>query len=69
LVVITLGDGSKIAGQFASQSRATVSPQSPEVYLEQAYEVKEDGDPSIVVYDRGVHVAGSQIAAIAFKDA
>jgi hypothetical protein len=69
LVVVTLDDGSKVAGQFAGGSRATVSPQLPEIYLEQAYEVKKDGTPSVVVYDRGLHVAGDKISAIAFKEA
>lgn len=68
IVIITLEDGSKVAGQFASNSLATVSPQEPEVYLEQAYELKEDGSAAeLVVYDQGVHVAGARIAAIAFK--
>lgn len=69
LVIVTLDDGTKVAGQFAERSRATVSPQQPEVYLEEAYEVKKDGTPSLVVYDRGVHVAGEKISAIAFKEA
>jgi Family of unknown function (DUF6338) len=67
LVIITLEDGRKVAGQFANGSRATVSPQEPEVYLEQAYELKEGGGEQLVVYDRGMHVDGSRIAAIAFK--
>jgi hypothetical protein len=66
IVVITLVDGTKVVGQFADMSRASVSPQAPEVYLEESYESKGEG---LVVYNRGVHVAGSQIAAIAFKDA
>jgi hypothetical protein len=68
LVIITLQDGRKVAGQFANGSRATVSPQDPEVYLEQAYELKEPGGTDLVVYDRGLHVDGSRISAIAFKD-
>jgi Family of unknown function (DUF6338) len=69
LVIVTLDDGSKVAGQFAEYSRATVSPQDPEVYLEQAYEVRQDGKKgSLVVYDRGVHVSGARITAIAFQE-
>ena len=69
LVIVTLDDGSKVAGQFAGNSRATVSPQEPEVYLEQAYEIRQDDrDADLVVYDRGVHVSGTRITAIAFSE-
>jgi Family of unknown function (DUF6338) len=65
LVTVTFSDGRKLAGQFAEDSRASVSPQPPELYLEEAYETTDDGQ--IVVYDQGAHIDGSKIVAIAFK--
>ena len=65
LVTVSLDDGRKIAGQFARASRASVSPEAPEVYLEEAYETTSAGE--LVVYDRGAHIDGAKIAAVAFQ--
>lgn len=64
LVTVSLDDGRRIAGQFAGASRASVSPEAAEVYLEQAYETTNSG---VVVYDRGAHIDGAKISAVAFQ--
>lgn len=65
LVTVSLEDGRKIAGQFAGASQASVSPEPPQIYLEEAYETTNGGE--LVVYDRGVHIDGAKIAAVAFQ--
>ncbi|HEY2716793.1 MAG TPA: DUF6338 family protein [Solirubrobacterales bacterium] len=65
VVVIRLKDGGTIEGQFASQSRADLSPRSPRVYLERAYGF--DGAGKRVVYPRGAYVEGDQIVGVQFK--
>jgi hypothetical protein len=66
LVTVTLEDGRKVAGHFGAESRASVSPQSPAIYLEEAYETDKSGN--VVVYDRGAHIDGEKISAIAFEE-
>ncbi len=65
LVTMSLDDGRKIAGQFVGASLVSVSPEAREVYLAEAYETTSTGE--LIVYDRGAHIDGAKIAAVAFQ--
>lgn len=66
VLVIRLKDGHAIEGQFASRSRADLSPRQPRVYLERAYGYDSTGER--VVYPEGAYVEGNQIVSVQFKN-
>lgn len=65
LVVIQLKDGRTLEGQFASKSKADLSPRKPRLYLEKAY--GRDGEGKRVSYPEGAYIEGEQIAGVQFK--
>ncbi|HEY1933962.1 MAG TPA: DUF6338 family protein [Acetobacteraceae bacterium] len=67
-VLITLTDGTEIAGYFGRRSMASSDPDRKDIYIEKVYAVPEEGGPWIEVQrSLGMHVDGSQIAYIEFR--
>jgi Family of unknown function (DUF6338) len=67
-VLITLGDGTEIAGYFGSRSMASSDPERKDIYIEKVYKVPEDGSPWVEVErSLGMHIDGAQIAYIEFR--
>lgn len=67
-VLITLTDGTEIAGYFGKLSMASSDPERKDIYIELVYTVPDDGGPWSPVKDSlGMHVDGSQIAYIEFR--
>lgn len=66
-VIVKLKDGSQIAGRYDSESFASSSPQPEQIYLEEAWQMNEDGG-----FERprtntaGIIVLGSEIVTIEF---
>ncbi len=63
-VLITLADGSTVAGVFSARSFASSDPSDRDLYLEQLYEVEDDGLWQPVPMNRGVWIRGEAIRAI-----
>lgn len=67
-VLITLTDGTEIAGYFGKRSMASSDPDRRDIFIELVYKVPADGTPWVVVPDTlGMHVDGAQIAYIEFR--
>jgi hypothetical protein len=67
-VLITLTDGTEIAGYFGRRSMASSDPEHKDIYVELVYTVPEDGGSWLPVKDSlGMHVDGAQIAYIEFR--
>lgn len=66
-LLVTLTDGTGIAGYFGRQSMASSDPDRRDIYIERVYRVAEGDEPWQEV-DRslGMHIDGSQIAYIEF---
>ena len=65
-VLITLTDGSTVAGVFSTLSVASSSASYRDLYLEQIYEVEDDGPWQPVPMNRGVWIRGDAIRTIEF---
>ncbi len=67
-VLITLKDGTEIAGYFGGDSMASSDPDRRDIYIEKLYTVPADGSPWVEVGGSlGMQVQGDQIAYIEFK--
>lgn len=65
--VATLKDGRRVGGLFGSKSFASSHPYPPEIYLEDAWLVNEDGGlERIRTGTAGILIAGSEISTIEF---
>ena len=67
-LLVTLRDGGKVAGVFGQRSLASVSASEGDVYLEQAYDIGQDGGWTPRPNNRGVWIRASEIALIEFFD-
>ena len=68
-VLVTLSDGTEIAGFFGSKSMASSDPGRKDLYVEKVYKVPDDGSAWIEVEGSlGMHVDGAQISYIEFKE-
>lgn len=68
-VLITLVDGTGIAGYFGYRSMASSDPERKDIYIEQVHTVPEDGSPwKPVERSLGMYVDGSQISYIEFRN-
>jgi hypothetical protein len=65
-VLITLADGSTVAGVFSARSFASSEPSHRDLYLEQIYEIEDDGPWQPVPMNRGVWIRGEAIRTIEF---
>jgi len=67
-ILITLTDGTEIAGYFGPNSMASSDPERKDIYLEKVYTVPPDGGEwKEVEGSLGMHVNGAQIAYIEFR--
>ncbi len=67
-VLITLSDGTEIAGYFGRRSMASSDPERKDIYIERVYTVPADRGPwEEVERSLGMHVDGSHIAYIEFR--
>jgi hypothetical protein len=66
-VLVTLVDGTEIAGWFGHRSMASSDPERRDIYIERVYTVPDTGEEWQEVPDSsGVYIEGSQIAFIEF---
>ncbi|MGC8475649.1 MAG: DUF6338 family protein [Acetobacteraceae bacterium] len=67
-VLITLADGTEIAGYFGRQSMASSDPSRRDIFVERVYTVPDDGGPwQEAEGSLGMHVDGAHIAYIEFR--
>jgi len=67
-VLITLRDGTEIAGYFGRRSMASSAPDRRDIYIERVYAVPDErGQWREVDRSLGMHVDGSQIAYLEFR--
>ena len=67
-VLVTLADGSTIAGVFSARSFASSDAAERDLFLEQLYKVEDDGPWQPVPMNRGVWIRGEAIRAIEFLE-
>ena len=69
-VLVTLKDGTAIAGWFGPNSMASSDPQRRDIYVEKVYKMPTDGSGWIEVKGSlGMQIDGAQISYIEFKEA
>ena len=67
-VLVTLTDGTDIAGYFGHKSMASSDPGRKDLYIEKVYKVPTDDEPWIEAEGTlGMHIDGAQISHIEFK--
>jgi hypothetical protein len=67
-VLVTLTDGTVVAGFFGGDSMASSDPDRRDIYIEKLYTIPSDGGPWIEVKGSlGMQIDGSQIAYIEFR--
>jgi hypothetical protein len=66
-VLVTLRDGSAVAGYFGTQSMASSDPTHRDLYLERVFVVPSEGPWEWVQRSEGIYIDGSQIAVIEFR--
>ena len=68
-VLVTLADGTEIAGYFGQKSMASSDPNRKDLYIEKVYKISsEDGLWTEVEGTLGMHINGAQISYIEFKE-
>jgi hypothetical protein len=65
-VLVTLKDGRQVAGIFGDRSFASSDPSERDVYIESLSEIGDSGEWRPNPHDRGIWIAGEQIACIEF---
>ena len=67
-VLITLKDGTEIAGYFGKRSMASSDPDHKDIYVERVYTIAEEGQPwEPVERSLGMQIDGTNIAYIEFR--
>lgn len=66
-VIVTLKDGSSVAGYFGLQSMASSDPTRRDIYLECQYVIRAHGEWVEVAQSQGAFIDGSQITCIEFR--
>ncbi|MDB5397252.1 MAG: hypothetical protein JWM91_4758 [Rhodospirillales bacterium] len=66
-LIVTLTDGTKLAGFFGEDSMASSVDDRKDLYLEKAFTIPETGPWQEVPSSRGTYIEGSQIAFIEFR--
>jgi hypothetical protein len=68
-VLVTLTDGTEIAGYFGPKSMASSDPERKDLYIEKVCKVTADGGAWAEVEGTlGMHIDGAQISYIEFKE-
>jgi len=65
-LLVTLKDGEKICGYFASQSSAATAKKGRDLFIENVYEYREDEHWLPIPVNSGVYIPGDQIKHIRF---
>ena len=65
-LLVTLKDGEKICGYFASQSSAATAKKGRDLFIENVYEYREDDHWLPIPVNTGVYIPGDQIKHIRF---
>lgn len=65
-VLVTLADGSTVAGVFSDRSFASSDPSQRDLFLERLYEIEDDGPWHPVPMSGGVWLDGKTIRSIEF---
>ena len=66
-VLITLNDGTRIGGYFGAGSFASSESGERDLYLEETYEVSDDGPWKRLTRDAGVWIRGTEVRMIEFR--
>jgi uncharacterized membrane protein YedE/YeeE len=66
LVTITLKDGSRVYGWCGADSFIGSDPKDRDLYIEQVYEVDEEGNWTLKTLGKGVYIAGGEVLTIEF---
>jgi len=67
MILVTLRDGSTVAGYFGPQSFASSDPTDRDVFIEQLWRINEDGPWEVLENSAGIWLRGSDIRFIEFK--
>jgi len=67
-VLITLNDGTRIGGYFGTASFASSESGERDLYLEETYEVSDDGSWKRLTRDAGVWIRGTEVRLIEFRN-
>jgi hypothetical protein len=67
-MLVTLSDGSTVAGVFSARSFASSDAAERDLFLEKLYKVEDDGPWQPVPMNRGVWIRGEAIRAIEFLE-
>jgi len=65
-ILVTLQDGSTVAGLFAGRSFASSEPGERDLYIEEVYRVREEGKWEQIPRNEGILISGDQIKHIEF---
>lgn len=66
LLTITLKDGSRVSGWCGTKSFIGSDPKDRDLYIEQVYDVDEEGSWTLKTPGKGVYVAGGEVRLIEF---
>ncbi len=67
-MLVTLTDGSSVAGAFSARSFASSDASEQDLFLEQTYKVEDDGPWQPVPMNRGVWIRGGAMRATEFLE-
>lgn len=66
LMTITLKDGSRVSGWCGESSFIGSDPKDRDLYIEQVYDVDEQGNWAIKTLGKGIYIAGGEVRTIEF---
>ena len=64
LMTVTLKDGSRVSGWCGENSFIGSDPKDRDLYIEQVYDVDEDGNWALKTPDKGIYIAGGEVRTI-----
>lgn len=66
LLTVTLKDGSRVSGWCGTNSFIGSDPKEQDLYIEQVYDVDEEGNWTLKTPGKGVYIAGGEVRLIEF---
>jgi hypothetical protein len=66
LVTITLKDGSRVSGWCSTNSFIGSDPANRDLYVEQVYDVDEEGNWTLRTQGKGIYIAAGEVRTIEF---
>jgi len=67
-IMVTLGDGSTLAGRFSDRSFASTDPAERDVYIEEIWDVSDEGEWQARDASQGVLIPAKEIRYVEFWD-